>query len=92
MILAVIGCTFTRSPLVLHAGFMTKVFAVLVGTVLGTLFAVIADVIRRYAHPDVIITNGGFFSLIGAKLFWQVGPQVIGLVIGVFLGEALVLK
>jgi MFS-type transporter involved in bile tolerance (Atg22 family) len=92
IVTAIFVCTVNSSNLVLRASFVMKVFAVLAGAALGTVFAVIGDAFRRYAHPDVVITNGGFFSLIGTKLFWQVGPQLIGLFSGVFLGVTLVLK
>lgn len=92
VVLAVVFVTINNAPIVVRAGLMTKVFAVLAGTVLGTVFALIGDGIRRYARPDMIVTNGGLFSLVGTKLFWQVGPQLIGLIAGVALGESLVLK
>jgi hypothetical protein len=92
LILAVVACTFNSSQVVLRAGFLEKAFAVLGGTVLGTCFAVIGDAIRRYARPDMIMTKSGFFSLISAKLFWQVGPQLIGVFMGVILGVTLVLR
>lgn len=92
LVLAVLFCTVNNASLVLRASFMTKAFAVLAGTALGTVLALLGDGIRRYARPDVIMTNGGFFGLVGAKLFWQVGPQLIGLFVGVTLGITLVLK
>lgn len=92
LVLAIVFCTLNNSPLVLRASFMTKIFAVLAGTALGTVLALVGDGIRRYARPDMIVTNGGLFSLVGSKLFWQVGPQLIGLFAGVALGETLVLK
>ena len=52
----------------------------------------IGDAIRKFAHPDAVFTGGGMLSLIWIKVFWKVGPQVIGLFIGVMLGCALVLR
>jgi hypothetical protein len=90
--LSIFFCTVNNSPLVLHATLFTKVLAVCAGAVLGTVLTLIADALRRFAHPDVIFTNGGFFSLLWAKVFWKVGPQLIGLFIGVAVGVAIVLK
>jgi hypothetical protein len=92
IILSIVFVVFNSAPLVVRAGLFASVLAAVAGAALGTVGAVIADAIRRFAHPDMIITDGGFFSLLGAKLFWKIGPQLIGLVGGVALGIALVLK
>lgn len=89
--LAIVAVTHNTSPMVLGAGFFTKTFAVIVGTVIGTIGALIGDSIRRFALPDSFFTTGGMGSIIKTKLFWMVGPQAIGVFIGVFLGAALVL-
>lgn len=92
LVLAILGCTFNNSPLVLRAGFFAKFFAVVLGTGLGLAGALLGDVLRKFAHPDSVYTNGGFFQLIWIKVFWACGPQVIGLGIGVALGCAIILK
>ncbi|PHR17783.1 MAG: hypothetical protein COA41_11645 [Sphingopyxis sp.] len=84
--------TSNTSPLVLGASTAAKVFAVIVGILLGTVGALLGDALRRFARPSAVFTQGGFFSLIWIRVFWAVGPQVIGLVIGVFVGVALVLR
>lgn len=50
-----------------------------------------ADVLRRFVMPDAIMTSGGFFDLLKARLFWTLGPQAIGLVVGTGIGLSLVL-
>jgi hypothetical protein len=90
--LAIVMCTFNSSALVMRAGFFAKLIAVVVGSVLGLAGAMIGDAIRKYAHPDAVFTTGGIVQLIWIKVFWQIGPQVIGMVIGVAIGSALVLK
>lgn len=85
-------CTFNNSPMVLGAGFWAKFFAVIAGSVLGLIGALIGDAIRRFAHPDAFFTNGGMGHIIWTKLFWLCGPQLIGLAIGVVIGCALVLR
>lgn len=90
--LAIFSVTFNTSAMVLGAGWFAKTMAVLVGSVLGWGGALIGDAIRRFAHPDAVFTNGGILSLIWIKVFWALGPQLIGLFIGVFSGAAIVLK
>ncbi len=90
--LSIVSCTVTNSPLVLSASLFAKIAAVSAGFVAGTVCALIGDALRRAVHPDIVITNGGFFSLLWTKLFWAVGPQLIGLFIGVFFAVALVLR
>ncbi|MGB7388960.1 MAG: hypothetical protein WA929_15350 [Pseudomonas neustonica] len=92
VVLAIFAVTSNTSPIVLGAGTVAKVFAVLLGVILGTAGALLGDALRRFARPSAVFTQGGFFSLIWIKIFWAIGPQVIGLVGGVFLGAALVLR
>lgn len=90
--LAILTCTVNSSALVMRAGFFTKFFAVIVGTGVGLTGALIGDALRKFAHPDAVYTTGGMLQLIWIKVFWRIGPQVIGLVGGVMLGCTLVLK
>lgn len=92
VVLAIISCTFNSSAMVMRASFFAKLIAVVVGSALGLAGAMLGDVIRRYAQPDAVFTTGGIGQLIWIKLFWQIGPQTIGLVAGVMLGASLVLK
>jgi hypothetical protein len=91
LVVAIVACSFNTSPLVLGASFGAKLMAVLAGTLLGLAGALIGDAIRKFAQPDFVMTTGGAFNLIWIKLFWLAGPQVIGLLLGVFVGAALVL-
>ena len=92
VVLAIIMVSYNNSAMVLGAGLMAKIFAAVVGTVTGTIGALIGDAIRRFAKPDMMFTSGGMGSLIWIKLFWMMGPQTVGLVIGVSLGASLVLQ
>lgn len=92
VVLAILSVTFNSSAMVLGAGWFAKCMAVLVGAFLGWLGALAGDAIRKFAHPDAVFTNGGILSLIWIKVFWALGPQVIGLGVGVFFGCAMVLR
>ncbi len=89
---SIFTCFFTHSVPVEVASVFMKILAALAGTIAGVVCALIGDALRRAVHPDVVITNGGFFSLLGTKLFWAVGPQLVGLGIGVFFAIAIVLR
>lgn len=54
----------------------TKVF---VGSYIG---AFIGEKLREFAFPDGIATTG-FFETIGVRVFWLIGPQLLGCIIGV---------
>lgn len=81
-----------NSALVLGASTFAKVGAVMVGSVLGLIGALLGDAIRRFARPDAVYTRGGMLQLIWIKVFWLVGPQVVGLIGGIAIGCALVLR
>ena len=92
IVMSILMVTFNHSAMVLGAGFFLKVLAAMAGAVLGLVGALIGDAIRRFAQPDAVYTTGGTLHLIWLKLFWLLGPQVIGLIIGVALGCSLVLR
>lgn len=81
-----------NSAMVLMASGFLKVVAVLVGTATGTVGAWIGEAIRRYALPDGFFTDGGMTSILKTKLFWAIGPQFIGMFLGMATGAAIVLK
>ena len=91
VIFAILALTFNDSPMVLGASFFAKFMAFVVGSVLGWIGALMGDGIRKFASPDAIYTSGGIASIFWAKVFWICGPQVIGLLAGVFIGLAIVL-
>lgn len=92
VVVSILFVTVNNSPMVLGAGFWAKFLAVVVGSILGLIGALIGDAIRNFAHPDAVYTSGGMFSLIWIKLFWMFGPQVIGLVVGIGFGCSFVLR
>lgn len=38
--------------------------------------ALIADAIRKYTKPNVIMTRGGALNILKSKLYWNFGPQI----------------
>ncbi|EMA4783579.1 hypothetical protein U3C50_003346 [Providencia rettgeri] len=42
----------------------------------------IGNALRLAAMPDYITTREGMVGLLQAKLFWAIGPQVIGWIVG----------
>jgi uncharacterized membrane protein YvlD (DUF360 family) len=91
IVFSIFMCTSNTSAMVLGASFGGKFLAVIAGSILGLVGALIGDAIRKFARPDAIFTNGGMFQLIWNKLFWLYGPQLIGLGLGVATGCAVVL-
>ncbi|PWC14327.1 hypothetical protein B4923_05315 [Brenneria roseae subsp. americana] len=84
--------THNNSAMVLGAGTGALILAGVIGTALGWLGALLGQVVRNFAHPDAVYTSGGIFNLIGIRLFWLCGPQLIGLVCGSALGISLILR
>lgn len=80
------------APMVTHSGWFTKLLAFVAGSIMGVVGYNIGDAMRRFVMPDAVFTSGGFFTLMGTKLFWKFGPQLIGLAAGVFVMEAIIFK
>ena len=89
-ILAALPLIFNNSPIVLGASFLAKCVAFVVAAPLGLVGAMIGDAFRKFAAPDFVFTSG-MGAMVWQKIFWLIGPQTIGCMVGVGLGAALVL-
>lgn len=65
----------------IYLGFFGYVAMLIVGTSTTTIGVVVGDAIRRLAMPDLVLAAGGV-DLLRKKVFWLVGPQVIGWFVG----------
>ncbi|MBS0849674.1 hypothetical protein [Citrobacter sp. JGM124] len=54
-------------------------FWLTVGPGLGML---ISDIVRQWLIPDAIYTREGTIGIFKAKIFWSIGPQFIGWLLG----------
>lgn len=88
---AILFVTKNSSEMVLMASTFAKFLAILAGLAAGLIGAAIGEALRRFALPDGFFTSGGMTSIVKTKLFWLFGPQLIGCIFGVLLGETLVL-
>lgn len=62
-------------------GFFATIAIFFISFILGAIGWIIAAWVRRFTHPDVIFTQGladTFFK----RLFWLMGPQMIGIFLG----------
>ncbi len=64
------SATFSIALAIEASGWMLLLFPVFL------LVGIISILFVDWVRPDAIITNGGFFGLLGAKLFWNFGAQV----------------
>ncbi|WP_075594238.1 hypothetical protein [Pseudoalteromonas sp. PAB 2.2] len=87
---AIFACS--AQPEFTYAGFWLSSLSIILASIFGLVGALIGNALRKFAKPDSVFTSGGFFQLIWIKIFWSIGPQVIGLLIGVTIAGALVLK
>lgn len=90
--ISILMVTKNSSAMVLSASFMLKLWAVIVGTLIGLGGALAGDAIRRFALPAGFFTTGGMTSILRMRIFWAVGPQSIGVLLGVILGVSWVLS
>lgn len=75
------------------AGFLARAalvtLSVVCGTPIGALGGAIGNILLKFTRPDMILTRGGIGTILKTKLFWTVGPQLIGTVIGTVVGVSL---
>lgn len=58
-------------------GFFLTVFIFICWSICG----IISLMIVNYTKPEVIMTTGGFFDILWAKLFWHIIAPVLGIVV-----------
>lgn len=85
-----ISLTANSSPMVANASFLLKVLAFCVSTPMGLVGGLAGNEFRKFARPDMMFTSG-MASLLWQKIFWRIGPQSIGCILGCGLGSSLVL-
>ena len=76
-VLTVVGIFSSK----VHLGFFGFIALFLCGSFFTTVGVVIGDLLRKMAMPDAYFTTG-FADSIKKRVFWAVGPQVIGWIIG----------
>ena len=79
-----------------HLGIFGYIALLLSGTFFTSLFVVIADVFRHFTKPDMFLSIDAMETF-KTKIFWMIGPQVIGWIIGIictkgFMGNVLGFK
>ena len=70
---------------VVQVSFWVRAGVFIAGTVGGTIGMMLGRFARDLVRPDFIITGGGMSGLVKARLFWALGPQLIGMLAGLFL-------
>lgn len=65
----------------IHIGFMGDLSALIFGTLFTSCGVVIGDMFRRFVMPDLVFASGSF-DMLCKKVFWLIGPQAIGWLIG----------
>lgn len=67
--------------------FLVILVSVICGTPGGLIGALIGDFIRKIAHPDMVFTfgDGGAWDMLKVKIYWAIGPQLIGVIVGCYI-------
>lgn len=52
--------------------------------IVSFLGGVIGEVLRKYTHPDEIYSYG-FWNTLKNRVFWAIGPQVIGSFVALYI-------
>ena len=77
-LLCCIGMWFQPQEIGFWGGILFIIFA----TIFTTIGVFIGDALRRFAMPDAFFSTG-FVDTIKQKVFWGVGPQLIGWIVGI---------
>lgn len=64
-----------------HLGFFGNIALFLSGAIFTTIGVVIGDAIRHFVAPDAFLSSSATETF-KTKIFWMIGPQVIGWIIG----------
>ena len=70
---------------VIQVTFWVRAGMFITGSIGGTIGMAIGRIVRDWVRPDFIVTGDGMKGLVKARLFWAIGPQLIGMLVGLFL-------
>lgn len=87
--LSIIVGIFAAKSMQGNFGFMARFFAFFLGTILAYVGTFIGDILRKIAAPDAFFSSS-MMDTLKTKLFWFIGPQVIGALIGGGCGVGLI--
>lgn len=85
IIVALLVVIFGNTKHGYNPGFIARVFMFFLGSAGGFLGMKVGRAIRDAIIPDFVLTQGAT-GLIKARLFWAMGPQAIGLFVGMAAG------
>ena len=77
-LIIVMTMVFSSKP---GLGFFGDLAALVFGTVFTGIGVVIGDAVCRFVRPDILIASDGT-DMFKKKVFWIIGPQIIGWIIG----------
>lgn len=64
-----------------HLGFFGYVATLFVGTFFTTIGVFLGDSFRHFTKPDILAASDSV-DMFKKRVFWKIGPQVIGWIIG----------
>lgn len=70
-------------------GIFTKILIVAFGTVGSQIGVKIGRVVRDFTMPSGFLTTGGLTDIAKTKIFWAIGPQLIGWFLGLLVGAGI---
>ena len=88
IILGVLYAAFPDEKL--YVGFFGRIGIFILATIFAYVGTLVGDYLRKIAIPDSIITTGGMSQILKEKLFWFIGPQCIGAIIGGACGSTII--
>lgn len=77
-----------QKKFVIQVTFWVRAGIFITGTIGGTLGMLVGRLFRDWVRPDFILTGDGVKGLVKARLFWAVGPQLIGMLVGLLMLSA----
>lgn len=72
-------------------GFWGSLAFIVVATLILTIGSFVGGLFANFTRPDAILTSGAGDTFI-KKIFWMVGPQIIGAVIAIIIFSNLIMK
>jgi hypothetical protein len=64
-----------------HLGFWGHFWFFVIGSLFSSLGMMAGELFRRFTQPDLLLADGAQ-EMFKKKLFWKVGPQLIGGIVG----------
>lgn len=76
--------TFNEMSNLSFSKLLVELLTIIFGFIVSLIGGAIGELLRNYTKPDTIYSYG-FWGMLKNKIFWAIGPQLIGSIVALYI-------